>query len=264
MVSCQWNREVFRANGVKTPIHVAPHIATNAWLPPRLEARARFAIRPYDYCFYSINTWTNRKAVGDAIEAFLDAFVDTDPAVLVVKTTKQDLTRRIMGRFHTRTETAQKRLAGRRKRPGRTLLITGELDDDAMPALHDAGDCYVSLTHSEGWRIGAFDAGRFGRPVIMTGYGGQLDYLQGRGAFLVDYRVAAVRDREGKGSYTTDQQWAEPDRAHAAGLMGRLFDESEEAAAAGRSLAQSISERFGQEAVTERMLDAIATIGDPE
>jgi len=263
MVPCQWNREVFRANGVKTPIHVVPHIAINAGLPPRLEARARFGIRPDDYCFYSINTWTNRKAVGDTIEAFLDAFTDTDPAVLVVKTTKQDFTHRILGRFHARTETAVKRLVGRRKRPGRISLITDELDDDAMLALHAAGDCYVSLTRSEGWGIGAFDAGRFGRPVIMTGYGGQMDYLQGSGAFVVDYRVVPVRDREGKGSYTDDQQWAEPDRAHAASLMRRAFDESEAAAAAGRSLAQSLSERFGQEAVTERMLDAIGRRRDP-
>ena len=89
------------------------------------------------------------------------------------------------------------------------------------------------------------------------------DYLEGSGAFLVDYRVVPVRDREGKGSYTDDQQWAEPDRAHAASLMKRAFDESEAAAAAGRSLAQSVSERFGQEAVTERMLDAIGKRGDP-
>ena len=101
-------------------------------------------------------------------------FMDTEPAVLMVKTTKQDFTRSILGRFHARTETAVKRLVGRRKRPGRILLITDELDDDAMLALHAAGDCYVSLAHSEGWGIGAFDAARFGRPIIMTGYGGQM------------------------------------------------------------------------------------------
>ena len=38
-----------------------------------------------------------------------------------------------------------------------------------------------------GW--GAFEAARLGKPVIMTGYGGQLDYLDAELSHLVDYTL---------------------------------------------------------------------------
>ena len=44
----------------------------------------------------------------------------------------------------------------------------GVIGDDAI---HAIGDCYVSLTHGEGWGMGAFDAATLGKPVLITGWG---------------------------------------------------------------------------------------------
>jgi ADP-heptose:LPS heptosyltransferase len=39
-------------------------------------------------------------------------------------------------------------------------------------------DCYVSLTKTEGFGLGVFDAYQSKKDVIVTGYGGQIEYLQ--------------------------------------------------------------------------------------
>jgi glycosyltransferase involved in cell wall biosynthesis len=94
-------------------------------------------------------------------------------------------------------------------------LVTQELSDDELGGLHLRGDCFVSLCHGEGWGLGSFDAAAHGKPVVTTGFGGQLDYLHGS-PLLVDYEPVPVHDGTRWGTYTPDQRWAEPDIEHAA------------------------------------------------
>ena len=59
-----------------------------------------------------------------------------------------------------------------------------------------------------------------GKPVIATGYSGNLDFMNPANACLVDYRLIPVGDDEypfGRGQY-----WAEPDLEMAAEYMHDL------------------------------------------
>ena len=53
------------------------------------------------------------------------------------------------------------------------------------------GDCYITLSHGEGWGIGSFDACVYGNPVIAPGWSAHLEYLAGSQT-LVDYDLVAV------------------------------------------------------------------------
>jgi len=257
LVPCEWNRDVFRRHGVTTRIEVVPHAAPSGAIPPA-GGRQRFAVRPGDFCFYTINAWTTRKALWATIEAFLDAFTADDPVVLVVKTSPEDFTRRRWLRLGPGTRRAVGRILARYERPARVVLITETLGDPELLALHAAGDCYVSLTRGEGWGLGAFDAATFGRPVIMTGYGGQLDWLKAESAYLVRHTLVPVDDPRARASYSPDQRWAEADRGHASRLMREVHDCREAAAARGMALQRHVHARFGQAAVAERLLGALA------
>lgn len=257
LVPCEWNRDVFRRHGTTTPIEVVPHAAPAAALPS-VAGRERFGARPDDLCFYTINDWTARKAVWRTIEAYLDAFTAEDPVVLIVKTTPRDGTRRRWLGRRAGTRWAVDRILARYRRPARVALVTDTLNDAEILALHAAGDCYVSLTRGEGWGLGAFDAAAFGRPVIMTGFGGQLDWLAPEPALLVDYRLVPVHDPRARASYGPDQHWAEPDRGHAGRLMRDVLAHREAAAARGRALQAHVQQRFSPAVVTERLLRAVA------
>ncbi|MHB1861419.1 MAG: glycosyltransferase family protein [Gemmatimonadaceae bacterium] len=257
LVPCQWNREVFRAHGVTTRMHVVPHSAPEPTLPAQRQ-RERFGLRPGDFCFYTIGEWNARKAVHCTIQAYLETFSANDPVVLIVKTTPVDATRgRWLGRL-SGTRGAVKRLMRRHERPARVVLVTDALSDSEILALHSAGDCYVSLTRGEGWGLGAFDAAAFGRPVIMTGSGGQLDWLTPDYPFLVNHRLVPVDSPRARASYSPDQHWAEADRRHAGLLMRDACNAPAAAAATGHSLMAHVRRRFNRAAVTQRLLEALA------
>lgn len=255
MVPSEWNRSVFRTCGVTVPISVVPHIADRT-VPPRFAALPD-EIRSTDFMFYTIGTWTNRKAVADLLCCYWDTFSADDSTILTIKTTKEDFTRSFMGRFHADTMRTIRRLRRRYESPARICVITRDVDDDVIRGLHMRGDCYVSLCHSEGWGLGAFDAAAFGNPVIITGYGGQLDYLPEDLAYLVQCRAVPVRDRPGRRSYSPDQMWAEPDSAHASRLMRAVVENRDAATEKGALLKRHIEQNFVESAVVELLLRGI-------
>lgn len=256
LVPCEWNRDVFRAHGVTTPIDVVPHAAPSSALPR--ERDGRFGVGPHDFCFYTIDEWNSRKAIWRTIDSYLRAFTAGDRVALIVKTTRRDGTRgRWLGRL-AGTRAALARTLSRYSRPARVILCTDELDERAMLQLHATGDCYVSLTRGEGWGMSAFDAAAYGRPVIMTGFGGQLDWLGADYPLLVDYQLAAVDSPTARRSYSPDQQWAEADPDHAARLMRQAFNGSVDPKVVGRSLQARVHARFSRATVTQRLLQALS------
>ena len=255
-VPCRWNRELFRQHGVTTPIAVVPH------LPPEMESLAPPEALPRPnrpFTFYTIGAWTTRKAVWLSIEAYLRAFSGEESVLLVVKTTKRDFTRRGFGPFFARTSRRVGQIVRRHPRPAAVRLLAEELSQDEMAALHRSGDCYLSLCRSEGWGLGAYDAACLGRPVVMTGYGGQLDYLDARFSYLVDYDLVPVEDPMAPRSYDRGQHWAEPRIDHAATLLRQVFEDQEPARSRARRLAESLSVRFDAAGLSRILMELVGT-----
>lgn len=160
-----------------------------------------------------------------------------------------------------RAERLAASLLKKHENPARIKLITRRLSDGEVAGIHQRGDCYVSLSSGEGWGLSPFYAAANGKPVIMTGYGGQLDYLPQKDAFLVDFRLVPVRDDKHYRLFTANQSWGEPDLAHAGRLMRRAFEDRRESAARGANLRKYIRERFSEDAVIDLFLEQIARTG---
>jgi glycosyltransferase involved in cell wall biosynthesis len=253
LVPSHWNREVFRQSGVTTPIHVIPHIPD----PPCAEDPSLpLEVPTGDFVFYTIGSWTNRKAIWNTVHCYWRTFQAGERVQLVVKTDRRDLAATGIGRFRASTRAALKRLRGKKTGLAPVLLIDREMNAAAMAALHARGDCFVSLCHSEGWGLGAFQACASSKPVIITNYGGQLDYLAPKYAYLVDYQLAAVDDPNGWPSYSPEQRWADPDLEQASGLMRHVFENPDEARAKARLLAAQIAARFQPALIAKQMIAA--------
>ena len=101
--------------------------------------------------------------------------------------------------------------------------IIGILDNmgsDELLALHSLGDCYISLTKSEGFGLTIFDAYNYGKKIIATGYSGHLDFLGTSHEGLVHYKLGPVKGMLSfSPNYTEDQMWAYPSLEHAIELM---------------------------------------------
>jgi len=99
-------------------------------------------------------------------------------------------------------------------------------------------DCYVSLHRSEGFGLTMAEAMYCGKPVIATGYSGNLDFMTSENSLLVDHRLVPIG--LGADPYPPEGEWAEPDVVHAATLMRRVFENREFGARLGARAAQDI------------------------
>ena len=79
----------------------------------------------------------------------------------------------------------------------------------AQIALTASCDCYVSLHRSEGFGLTMAEAMSHGKPVIATGYGGNLDFMTQENSYLVPYELVAVG--QDARPYPSTAMWAEPD-----------------------------------------------------
>src|SRR5581483_6370804 len=114
------------------------------------------------------------------LQAYLRAFTSDDLVRFVLKTTERDLSARVpFTKWRPiRTRSTVERMRKRIRNAPPVVMHTEEMSRSQIRELHDQGHCYVSLTHCEGWGLGAFDAASLARPVIMTGYGGQTEFLK--------------------------------------------------------------------------------------
>jgi len=89
--------------------------------------------------------------------------------------------------------------------------------DNDVKALIASVDCVVSLHRSEGFGRLLSEALFFGVPVIATGYGGNMDYMNNKNSLLVDYKMIPVKEDEYP--HGSGQVWAEADIDAAAEAM---------------------------------------------
>lgn len=250
IVPCAWNRDVLRQSGVTRPIDVVPYI----YYAPDEPASSPANINPDDFVFYTAGVWSARKAIWNTVNSYLSAFMAGEPVVLVIKTSRRDSTRIFLPGVCGLSELSLRKLVRRYRKPARIILVDRSVPEADMLGLMSRCDCYVSLCRSEGWGVDAFDAAGLGKPVIMTGFGGQRDYLPRDHAFLVDYDMIRVRAGRSMRSYSSDQCWAEPRVRHGAELMRHVFENRDEARERGRRLGDHVRERFGEPSIAPRLL----------
>ncbi len=137
-------------------------------------------------------------------------------------------------------------------------MIDRYLTPNDNGSLTAACDCYVSLHRSEGFGLGMAEAMWHGKPVIATGYSGNLDFMTPSNSLLVDHRLVPIGP--GAAPYPPEGEWAEPDVEHAATLMRGVFDDRRRAAALGRTAASEIRRTHSPDAAGALMLRRLESI----
>lgn len=220
-VPCKWNAEVFQKSGVTIPIRIVPHVVEKLPLPETTgikltgkyfytSSRVKNIARvPKDNhkVFYNISQWTPRKGMEDLLHAYCQAFTKQDNVLLILKTHGSNYSESEIEKIDKRIKDI---LSFYRNHPD-VYFIEENLTQQQILALHKIGDCYVSLCKSEGWGLGAYEAMQYGKHVVITGYGGHMDYLTDyEKARFVKYQIVPCEGMEWIPWYNSDQNWAKP------------------------------------------------------
>ncbi|MES2933852.1 MAG: glycosyltransferase family 4 protein [Pseudomonadota bacterium] len=265
LVPSQMNRDVMQRGGVVVPVDVIPHML-RAVPPPaapdrRVQCRAALGIGPDTTVFYSINTWEPRKGNYDLLRAFAQAFSAADDVLLILKPSLRGIGPPPSFAIEPVAALLQKwrQRAAQQRNDGLPAirLIDGNLSGTQIEELHCGGDISVSLTRGEGWGMSACEALARGRPVLMTGFGGQLDYLGADWPWLVNYRMTQVTPWPNQSSFLASQRWAQADIGNAAQLMRQLHHDLPAAMALAAPATAALAERLSMQRVTQQLLESL-------
>ncbi len=119
-------------------------------------------------------------------------------------------------------------------------VIDRSLSQGELAGLMQACDCYVSLHRAEGFGLTMAETMAIGKPVIATGYSGNVDFMNAENSYLVDFTIGRVGPE--CEIYPPEGEWAEPSIEHAAQLMREVHLDPREAARRGDRAAADIAE----------------------
>jgi glycosyltransferase involved in cell wall biosynthesis len=166
-------------------------------------------------CYYDFHSFMHRKNPEGAIKAFLEAFPDKENAVeLIIKT--------INGAKHPQQYIELLEMA---QTDRRIHVINKTMLRNEMLNLINNCDSLVSLHRAEGFGLGLAEAMLLGKPVIATGYSGNMDFMNSENSCVVDYNLIPVE--EDYYPFWPGQHWAEPDCQQAAMYMKKLYEDVE-------------------------------------
>lgn len=140
----------------------------------------------------------------------------------------------------------------------RIRIIADTMSDNNVRRLMASCDIYMSLHRAEGFGLTLAEAMRFGKPVVATAYSGNMDFMDEKNAMLVACAMIDVCDTSG---LFREGQWAEPDIAHAARNLRRLFSNAGLRQRLGREAKKTAQAKFGLRAFSQEIADVLAVYG---
>ena len=195
---------------------------------------------------FDMNSITERKNPLGLIAAFRKAFRRGEDAVLVIKVSR--------GKEHP-VEFA--RLTHAADRAG-AIVIDETTSLEVAYGLIQACDCYVSLHRSEGFGLTMAEAMLMRKPVIATGYSGNLDFMTPETTLLVPYQLVALE--HDIPPYKKGYVWADPSLTEAARWMRWVYEHPQEAQALGAKAQQHVRQVLSPDAAAKRLVQRLEEI----
>jgi glycosyltransferase involved in cell wall biosynthesis len=260
-VPSQFVRRAFVGHTDRPLIVVPTTVPTFVASDERSVLRDRFGLPKDAVVFlftFDFNSTASRKNPMGVVEAFTRAFPERGPGspVLVIKAINLERA----PSFETLLTDAVEHAGG--------VLFNSLFSGQEMADLFHACDVYVSLHRSEGFGLGMAEAMAIGKPVIATGYSGNLDFMNVANSCLVGYRLRPIVPDDHTHNvgiaavYTEGALWAEPDIGQAARWMRALVADPQLRYRFGEHGRQTIAALFTEEAVGRIAVDRLRTLAD--
>jgi len=212
------------------------------------------------FCYLFVGHWMqgdighDRKNVGYTIKSFLETFKNKQkkPA-LILKTQQVGSSILDQDRILRRIDDIRKTVRGTIPN---IYLVTGDLTDEQMNQLynHPKVKAMVSFTKGEGFGRPLLEFSLTGKPIIASGWSGQLDFLDNKRALLIGgqlenvHKSAAVKDM-----ILEQSQWFKPDDMHVARAWTDMFKKYKDFTIPAKQLKNSNKVEFSFDKMVEEL-----------
>jgi glycosyltransferase involved in cell wall biosynthesis len=216
-------------------------------------SRRYFGIPESDYVFlffFDIRSYYTRKNPKGILSCFKEIFSSkTHPqARLVIKINGAELS-------HELVQQLKEELCSLSPKVN---FFPQVMTDNEIKNLIRCSDCFISLHRSEGFGRGMAEAMALGKPVIATGYSGNLDFMNSEIAYLLDYILIPVK--EGEYPHYENQVWAEPNLSQAVLHIQSLLEKPEEGRKKGAAAKRHMGAKFSYNSIGLNYLERIESL----
>ena len=222
------------------------------------------------FCYLVVGHWMqgnfghDRKNIGYTIKAFLETFKNkSDAPALLLKT--HTVGTSIMDRETILDKIDQVRKTVKGVLPN-IYLLHGEMTDSEINDLynHPKVKAMVSLNKGEGFGRPLLEFTATGKPVIASGWSGQLDFLHREYAFLVGGDLENVHESAAvKETLLKESKWFKPDDSQVGTVLKDSFKNYKKYLTKSRKHRKYTTDNFSYQKMVE-MVDSILTENVPE
>jgi glycosyltransferase involved in cell wall biosynthesis len=130
------------------------------------------------------------------------------------------------------------------------IYIGDHLTHEQLNALYYLSDVYVSPHHSEGWGFTLSDAMLFKKPVLATGFSGNMEYMREDNSFPLGFKVDYIRREDCRFLFKSHMKWAYPDQAELEYKLFMLYEQHNQGIVADKvERASEYIKRFDRDSV---------------
>lgn len=214
--------------------------------------RTDFGLRENAFIFLSMfdfSSYFQRKNPVSVIQAFRAAFPGSVYDV-------QLLLKSINGHRYPEELSALREAAAGDER----IILRDEIIEKRhVHALQRCVDSFVSLHRAEGFGMALAECMWLEKPVIATGWSGNMEFMTEENSFPVRYELAQIAP--GGYAHGAGQRWAEPNVEHAADLMRQLVDDPEHARKVGKKAARDVRSSLSSQTAAAVIMRRVNEIG---
>jgi len=222
LVPSHWNKQTYKASGVKIPIEVVPHCLDTT----PFEQAEVLEMPEFENCFkfLSVFQWIERKNPFGLLKAYFSEFTGHDDVVLLLKTYGSSTSEKEKNRLKQMIAAIKRDVNLKHYPP--VYFLSDLLSREEMYSLYKTADCFVLPTRGEGFGIPFAEACAAENTVIAPKYGGQTDFLKEPFALLTSYFLTPVAHMYWIPHYNATMNWAEPNLNETKLFMRQMYEHS--------------------------------------
>ena len=215
---------------------------------------------PESFCFLSVGHWlhgtygNDRKNLGFTVRSFLDTFKNkSNPPALILKTSHATTSLIDRTNLLNKIETIKKTLKG--KLPN-IYVFHGDITDQEINSLynHPKVKAMVSHTRGEGFGRPLLEFSMTGKPIIASGWSGQIDFLNPKLVNLLPGTLTKLDPSSVvKAVLLPDSQWFKVDEPAAIKAYKMVFKHYKKYITPAKKLKHENKEKFSYQAMVESL-----------